>query len=305
MELIFPHAVEYKSAKASIDEAIENLKAQKALIDEAVKFLDRAIPEMTLSDAHITVVKVAAGSLITELLIKLHGSYQKNIDDFIVSGVESMLGKDIPQEYEALVTFAVLAVVYFVARYAYDAVMRKKEIKPTSIHIEGNYNTVITTLSDKVNISVEDLDAAMQAGLPASRRRGLIKSVTKFLRPSSDGTSGPVTVKGVGDIPDGVFSEYPSDSDLADIDDSKNIDLPNVTLDIRAVDRDKNNAGWAAVIVGSEHFKSRLPMELYPTVDASVLAKKETVVADVIISGNRRPDGGFKAKKIHLLTIRD
>lgn len=305
MEIIFPHGVEYKTARATIDEAIDNLKAQKVLIEEAVKVLQKTSPDMVITDVQITVVQVVAGSLITELLVKLYGSYQTTIEEAVTSGVEQMFGVELPEEYQALVTFAVLAVVYFVARYAYDAVKSKKEKKPASIHIEGSYNTVVNILADRIEVPVSQIEDALNSTVPASRKRGLIKQVTKFLRPNSDGRSGPVDVRGVGEIPPGVLDEYPNDSELAEIDESKNIDLPDVVLDIRAIDRDKSSTGWAAVLVGNKQFKKRLPMELYPTVNGEELAKLQTVRADTIISGDRRPDGSFKAKKIHLIKIID
>lgn len=304
MELAFPHRVDYRDGTASIDEIIENLKAQKRLLEEGVKVLELSLPDLNIEAMHIRVVQVASGSLITEFLILLYGAYQEDIQANVIGGIEAMFGTDIPPEYEALVTLVTLAVVYFIARYAYDAVRHKKQDRPASTHIEGDYNTVINIISDKINVPASVVESAVHDAVPASRRRSLIKSVTKFLRPREDGRTSPVEVKGVGEIATETLEEYPSDSELAEIDDSKNIDVPNAVLDIRAVDRDKNNTGWAAVIIGDKRFKKRLPMDLYPTINAETLAKKERVTGDLIIEGERKSDGSFRPKRIHLLSVK-
>jgi len=304
MELAFPHRVEYRDGTASIEEIIANLKAQKKLLEEGVRVLEAALPNLNVETIHIRVVQVAAGSLITELIILLYGAYQQEIESKVVGGIEEMFGTDIPEEYEALITLAALAVVYFVARYAYDAVRQKKQDRPASTHIEGDYNTVINVISDKINIPATLVDGAVHHAV-SSRRRSLIKSVTNFLRPREDGRISPIEVRGVGALSPETLAEYPNDAELSEIDDSRNIDLPNVLLDIRAVDRDNNNTGWAAIVRGDKRFKKRLPMDLYPTIDAKDLAKRELVTGDVIVEGERKPDGSFKAKRIHLIAVKE
>lgn len=303
MELVFPHRVAYRNGTASIDEAIENLKAQKRLLEEGVRFLDIAVPNMTVESVRIRVVSVASGSLVSDLVVILVTTYQAELEDKIVGGIEAMFGVDVPQEYEALVTLSTLAVTYFVARYAYDAVRAKKQDRPASTHIEGDYNTIVNVIADKINVPASSVESALHEAVPQGRRRSLIKSVTKFLKPREDGVISPVEVGGVGEISPETIAEYPSDSDLAEIDESRNVDIPGALLNIRAVDRDKNNTGWAAVIVGDKRFKKRLQMDLYPTVDASALAKLERVKADITVEGDRKPDGSFVGKRIHLLKV--
>ncbi|RUM95600.1 hypothetical protein EET67_22485 [Pseudaminobacter arsenicus] len=303
MELVFPHRISYRDGTASIDEAIENLKAQKRLLEEGVRFLDLAVPNMTVESVRIRVVSVASGSLVSDLAVILVTTYQEDLEGKIVGGIEAVFGVDIPAEYEALVTLSALAVTYLVARYAYDAVRSKKPDRPASTHIEGDYNTVVNVISDKINLPTSSVENALNEAIPQGRRRSLIKSVTKFLKPREDGVISPVTVGGVGEISPETLKEYPSDSELAEIDESRNVDLPSALLDIRATDRDKNTTGWAAVIIGDKRFKKRMQMDLYPTVDAAALAKKERVKADVTVEGDRRADGSFVGKRIHLLKV--
>jgi hypothetical protein len=95
----------------------------------------------------------------------------------------------------------------------------------------------------------------------------------------------------------------PSGAELASFDDSRNIDLVSVRLDIRATDRDSHKH-WAGRVLGDRRFKRRLPMDIYPTVDVSALAEEKVVVADLIVEGETLEDGDFKARRLHLLSYR-
>lgn len=304
MELAFPHRVDYRDGTASIDEIIENLRAQKRLIEQGTRVLDAAFAGLVIENVKVTVVAVEAGSLLTELLILMYTSYQEDVQGSVVGGLEGIFGVDIPPEYEALATLLTLAVVYFVARYAYDKIRERKQDRPPSMHIEGDYNTVINIVADKLSVPVSQIESALHEAVPVSRRRALIRSVTRFLKPREDGRISPVEVRGFGSLNEQGIAEYPNDSELSEIDDSRNLDIPSATLDIRATDKDRNNSGWAAIIVGDKRFKKRLPMDLYPTVDATVLARMDRVRGDIVVEGERNAQGVFRPKRIHLLNVK-
>ncbi|TIO14918.1 MAG: hypothetical protein E5X86_22620 [Mesorhizobium sp.] len=305
MERRFSHFVEYKEGTSSIDEVIENLKAQKKLLEEGVKLIDAALANFQLDEVKIRVLKAGSGSLITDFMVYVYGSYQTDIQDAIVGGIEELFGAEIPEKYETLVTLATLAVTYFVARYAYDAVRARRPNRPPSVYIDGDYHQVINLVSERLQLPESEIENALHATVPAPRRRQLIRQVTKFLRPRDDGRPTRIEVKGYGEIPPDAISEYPTDGELAEIDDTRNIDIPNALLDIRATDKDRNNTGWAAVIVGDKRFRKRLQMDLYPTVDTEKLSKLDRVRGNIIVEGERRQDGAFRAKKIHLLDFNE
>ena len=306
MELQFPHRLTYLSRRPwTLEEVIANLQAQKRLLEEGAALLDKIIPGMEITATEIRVARVATGSpLITDFLVLLYGEYQKQIEEQVAGQFEKMFGIDIPQEYNGLVTLGTLAATYFVSRWAYDTIRGKHKAAPPSIYIEGDYNTVINTLSGKLNVSAHSIDDALQKQLPLNRRRQLVTSVAKFLRPRKDGMIAPIKVEGAPDITGETIAEFPSDIELQQLDDTRNIDVVGATIDIRAVDRDRTKTGWAAKISGDRRFKRRLPMDLFPTVDHDELAKYERVIADVIVQGERRADGTFAPKRIHLISFR-
>lgn len=269
--------------------------------------MDSAIKNFEVEKTTIKVVKAGSGSLVTDFLVFLYGEYQSNIEDSVVDGIEAMFKTDIPAEYETAVTIATLAVTYFVMRYAYDAVRARRPDKPASTHIAGEYVTVVNIFAEKVGLSPSQVEDELHRRMPVSKRRHLVQSVTKFLRPRDDGRPTPIDIEGYGEVSDAVQSEYPTDSELLEIDESKNIDLVGAVLDIRRMDKDMATTGWAAQIVGDQRFKKRMPMELSPTVDIARLAElaARPIVGDVVIEGDRKPDGTFKGKRIHLLSFED
>jgi hypothetical protein len=304
MQWEFPHRIEYEADAQSIDDVIATLVAQKRLIEEGASVVC-ALSGIDLERVDIRVSKVVSGSLTNEFWVQLYGSYQAELEEKIIGGYEHMLGVDIPEGWEPIVTLGSLAVTYWVAKFAYDSVRNRKKDRPASTHIEGDYNVVINTIASKMHISPEKVEGVLEGQLPSSKRRALIRSVTNFLNPARRESGTKIKVDGAEDIGPQTIREYPSDAELAEIDDRKNLDLPGAIIEIRATDKDRSKTGWAAKIVGDRRFKRRMSMDLYPTIDAEKLAKLDKVRGDLILEGDKQDDGSFKAKRIHLLNFEE
>jgi len=303
LEWVFPHRVRYEAEVRTIDQVIENLLAQKQLIEHGAAFVAALIAGYELESVEVRVVNVSEGSWLVELLAQLYGTYQTEIESTTVGGVEQMLGVDVPPEWEPLVTLGSLAVVYLVARFAYDSIRGKKQDRPASTHIEGDYNTVVNVVASKLNLRSEEVEATLRESVPPTKRRKLLGSVTDFLNPARRQRDTKISVEGFGDISPETVAEYPSDADLNEIDATNNVDVPGARLEIRATDRDRSKVGWGAVIKGDQRFPRRLPMDLYPTVDADALANYHEVVGDVVVEGEMLASGDFRPKRIHLLNF--
>ena len=304
MELHFSHLVKYSANNWTIDEVVLSLQGQKKLLEASSATLERLIKGLEIDKLEIRVEKIGTGTLYEELVIVIYGVYQKEIDPAVASKVEKMFGLNIPAEYQPLASIALMLVALTVAKFAVNAVLNKKKVdgKP-SVHIQGNYNTIVNIASDKLGITPDQVETALHESLPPNKRRSLIKSVTNFLRPKTGDITNSIEVQGVMKIPSESLAEYPTDSELNEIDDARNIDIPQATIQIRATDRDKSKIGWAAKVLSDKRFKKRLDMDLYPTIDAEELAKCDIVKADIVIEGQRTADGNFKPKKIHLLNF--
>lgn len=303
MQWEFPHRVQYEASASSVDDVVASLLAQERLLEEGAGII-AGIAGLEISDVRVRVTGVAAGTLVTEFIVGVYGAYQSDIQDSVVAGVERMFGVDVPEGLEPLVTLGALAVTYFVARFAYDAIRGKNKDRPASTHIEGDYNKVVNIIASKLEVDPSFVERAVEGKLIPAKRRSLIRPVTDFLNLARRDKGTGIKVDGYGDIAPETIAEYPNDAELSEIDEAKNLDLPNVELEIRATDKDRSKTGWAAGIIGDKRFKRRLPMDLYPTVNSEHLAKQDRVWADVVLEGETLADGEFKPKRIHLLNYR-
>jgi hypothetical protein len=301
MEMRFPHRVKYDADDWTIDQVVLTLQGQRRLIEASTAVLEELIPGLKVESVTIEVNELQTGSLFEDFVIVLYSVYQTDVDGVVSAEVESMFGVSIPEQYQPLLSAILLLIALYVGRYAISAVLAKKGKEPAPLHIQGDYNTVVNMIGSTLNVNAEHVEDALKEAVPPNKRRSLIKSVTSFLRPKPRGEIAAIEVADVARIPKATLDEYPSDSDLEAIDESRHVDIPDARIQIRATDRDKNKSGWAAMILDNKQFKKRLDMVLYPTVDAEALAKCDIVKADISVEGERKPDGSFKGKTIHLL----
>ena len=304
MELKFPHHVTYRADNWTLDEVLLTLQGQRKLIEAAAVTLEELIKGIEIDTVEIRVERIDTGSLFEDFIIVLYSIYQEDIDPAIATKVHDMFGITVPPEYQPVVSAVILLIALYVGRYAFNAIAAKKGQKTTPIHIQGTYNTVLNVVASHLHLTADQVEKALHKTVPPTKRRSLIKSVTSFLRPKPKGQIEAITVEDVAEISQATLDEYPSDAELLEIDETRNIDIPNARLQIRATDRDRTKSGWGAIIVGNKQFKKRLPMDLYPTVNGDELAKLDVVIADIVVEGDTKLDGSFKAKRIHLLNFK-
>ena len=300
------HRVEYSAKIVPLELVIESLQAQLRLLNEGVAVMARSAPGSEYRIVSIQVNSIETGSLIIDLLIESYRIYQHTIDGKVVGGVESLLGVDVPKEYEALVTLLMLGVTFYVSRWVYDAVRRKKkDFDQPPTYIQGDYNKVINIIAERLVITPEAVESLMADTIPPHRMKQLVRPVANFFRPAKREANSTITVPGVTVGPESI-AEFPSDADLEGIAETEIVNLPDTLIQIRATDRDRSKQGWAAKIIGRPDFADRrLAMDLYPTVDADALAAMDQVRADLAIEMTRGADGALRAKKIHLLAFRE
>ena len=68
----------------------------------------------------------------------------------------------------------------------------------------------------------------------------------------------------------------------------KSVDLKDITLNIRASDRDSYDKGWYGFIDGI--FTKRVRIDIPTTMDLTVLSKQESVKADVVLYSTQKGD---------------
>lgn len=306
MKKTFRHKGKYTAEAFTLGEVISSLAAQKVLIEEGVRFLAELDAGFNLDNVIIRVDSVKAGTMGWDLMVEVYGKYQTQIEDKVTGTLEEMFGIEIPPEYEGIVTLATLAVTYVVARYAYDRVARSKGSDATGAPvINGDNNIIIQQIGGIVGQDPAAIEKALERALPPAKRKALTSKVADFLRPSKKDKAAQIQIENAPDISPEALAEFPSDADLAGVDDSTSIDLERATIDIRGTDRDSIKSGWGAIIVGEDRFPKRLPMDLYPTVNPEELARHQQVVANLSVECERLADQTLKPKRIHLLSFEE
>ena len=269
-----------------------------------MELLDQIADGADLRLVAVRVDQIKSGSIIIDLFIELYGTYQTSIDRKIIHGIESIMGTDIPPEYEAIVALAVIVVTYFVARRLYDAVNKKKGDPRPSIHIEGDYNTVINIMADRLSITPEQVDAAARQVVHPSKFRQLVKPVVDLLRPAKAEPGTTIRTRDFEASPEAI-GEFPNDADIGQLAHTEVVPIMDALIDIRALDKDRNKTGWAARVLGRQDFSDRrLPMDLYPTVDAQALAQEDQVRADLMVEMLRNSKRELVPKRLHFLTFK-
>ena len=302
MLLSFRHSGRYTADRFTIDDVIGSLAAQREILRVAAMALPQIDDAIAVQDVQFVVERLQTGSLFWDIVVELHALYQRRIEDEVIEGIEGMFGVDVPAEYEALVSLLAVAVVYMVARYAYERVARSRGASQPSVHISGENNVVVMNIADLVHQSPDAVAAALDRAVSPSKRRQLIPRVADFLRPARRESGSAIEVNGAPAIPSEAIAEFPSDAALEAVDDSSTIDVEQALVEIRALDRDRSKTGWSARIWNDDRFPRRMPMDLYPTVTAEALALHHFVQANLIVEGERTPDGNFRPKRIHLIS---
>ncbi|MGV6875950.1 hypothetical protein ACUSIJ_25100 [Pseudochelatococcus sp. B33] len=308
MRQIEHHRVTYTAKSISLGDVINVLSAHQKLLHEGALIVSRSKPGLNLTIESIKVETIYTGSLHVDLLLELYKEYQTDIEDIIVGSVEGVAKMSVPDEYKALVTIGTLIVVYFVARRAYEAVFKKREpasVAPQPVHIEGEYNRVVNLVAHTLNVTPEVVEGAVSKEITEKKQRQLLGRVSDFLRPAKREPGSEIQIDGVGVIGSEVVAEYPTDADLASLEDMTTLDMHDAEVEIRATDRDNSKSGWKAKILNDKNFSSRLPMVLSPDIDIDRLADLKTIKGDLKIEFSHEKNGVFKPKRIHLLRFDD
>lgn len=302
MRLEFQHSGKYTGSRFTVDEVINSLAAQRELLKSGAYLISHLDQDFRIDEIKILISRIESNSLLWDILVEVYGAYQERLQGTVTSGIEEMFGIDIPAEYEPLVTLGSLAVTYFVARYAYERVTRTKERSQPSVYISGEGNVVIQNIAEIVHQSPEAVERALERAVPPARRKALIPKVADFFRPAKKAPNERIEIIGAPPITAETLREFPSDAELAAVDDSLNIDVEGAMVEIRATDRDRLKTGWSAIVLHDERFPKRLPMDLYPTVDAEKLASHHFVRGNLVVECERGPNGSLKPRRLHLLS---
>lgn len=263
LSLTFTENIYYSTKEpVSIKDVITSLQGWEAIAKQSEGVLQE-LTGANILDISVHVARLEAGSLYEDIVIKLLFGSQEEMDKFL-AGAHAKIGNG--KMRNALVGAVVIGLV------GYGLVLATKAMAPSNTsHFEANNNTIINIGAGEANISPDRLQAIIESTV--TNKKTLAKSSIKTLAPAR-ADEGSTMVIGTGGgtvtIPAETIKKAPTE--VVFTPESYTQDHFDVDVEIRALDLDNPEKGWAAVIPGL--IDRRVNMVLGPNVNPSDFAGK-------------------------------
>ena len=301
MEKNLPHVIEYTGeGRLSLSDIADALLAQETLVTYLPKIMEDTMPGLTVEKVRIYLKDAETGSLRKEFMIALVLAFQGDLNKEVAGGIKEMTGIEIIEKYQTVTTLLVILVALYGARFVYHKLRGKDAPPPASI--QGDYNRVINITAKHLHITPDALDQAVGASVDAQAPGVIARATARFMKPAKKMDAAPIKAFDDEVISREAVQEFPVEAELLN-DDRPMMPLPDVRLQILALDRQKRTTGWAATFPDKEISAARISMDLYPTVDLDELRTAEMVRADVIIEQRPGEKGRLRPARIHLVRV--
>lgn len=291
-ELEFAEEIYYSIGNnPSIKEIIDSLQGWEAIILQSRGVLSK-LTESKITHIDVRVSKLVVGSLMEKIIVTLGFGSQEECDKFFKNAHTKYIGKG---KMRSAIVWTVLGGLLFTGM---QALVSPKE----AAKIEANNNIFINIGTGETNISPEQIKSVLNSDLVDKKQ--LSRNTLKALSPSrNDPTStikvgngkyeGLVTSESINAVP----KEMPVNQQF------KTSDYNDVDLEIRRLDLDNMESGWAAVIPGL--VDRRVTLTFAPDIDPHSISHKFVVRADVQIiyklSNSKKPS--YKPHEIYIKNI--
>lgn len=299
-ELLLTHHLTYDiSGDASVSDVANSLLANERMIRFSSMILEECIEGFHVDSVNVKVKQVTHQSPLKELLaFALVVTFQEDLAKEVPPFIEGLLGTDIPDQYDHLVTVLTMILAIYGVSHTYKRIFPDK----TPEKLQGDYDKLMIVAGDYINIPPENLKNTIADKFKGGLLRPLQTASLNYFRPAKKENSQIVGLDG-NVISSDAVAESPSEIDLAGEDDLDTYPLQNVAIEIRATDLDRKKQGWAAVV--NDVTKKRLKMEIYPTVDIQNLIGKTEIKGDIIVVNKRDSGGDYLPNMYHLVKMND
>lgn len=312
-EVVFKHSLTYPDAThPTLTDIANTLIAHERLARLVGEFLDKSLDGTTVEQVRIDLRSAEIGSLYEHFLVALFVVYQKDFEKEVPEVIEALTGYKLDERFDTLVTVSILLLLFWGARYVTARVQRKDGSQgvgaPVSAPpaIQGDYNTYINIAADKLSVTPERIEEAVEAVAKGNRRQTLSRAAIDLFRPAKRGGNGRIVPEGTPEVSAAAVAEFPNEAILADLSQDTEVEpFPNVVLEIRATDRDKRKQGWAGILMVDELEKKRAPVTLYPNVDVNDLAHCERARVDALAEFKAINDDDRVLIRIHVLVVHE
>ncbi|PLY37332.1 hypothetical protein EO763_12460 [Pectobacterium odoriferum] len=293
LSLSFTENIYYSTSEpVSIKEVIASLQGWEAIVKQSEGVL-REITGSHILDISVHVQRLEAGSLYEDIVVKLLFGTQEEMDKFLES-VHNKIGNG--KMRNTLITAVIAGLV------GYGLLLASKAMNPAvAPHFEANNNTIINIGAGEANISPERLHSVIESTV--TNKKSLAKNAVKTLVPArGDGNS---TLQIGSDstaiiIPSETIKQAPTEVSFDP--ETYTQDYLDTDVEIRALDLDNPERGWAAVIPGL--VDRRIKLVLAPGINPQEFKGKFAIRADITITYRlKSTDNKYQPVEIFLKDI--
>ncbi len=300
MEVRLAQSVTYQAdGIVPIRQIAESLLANERLLTEVGGFLNESVEGLTVGKIQVGVRSIAHESPLREIFFfSLLMTFQESLEEEVPVGLERIFGIEVPDQYDTLITVAILILAFYGVDYAY----RKINDGATPRNVNRMFNGLVTEVAGMLGVDEKDVRNSLEERYGGAKIKMLAKSAIQFFSPSKAMGSVPINVGGMRDVSAEVMSEVPSQQNVDDHDpDDISESLENVEIELHAQDVDRPRQGWWGVI--PEVSKDRLRMQLYPPIEPKEIYLMARLQGDVILVSKRQEDGEYKPYLFHLVRL--
>lgn len=273
-----------------IGEVAETLQALERIIKMCPKVLEE-IAQVDIRDIQVYVEAIESGSLTDKIIIKIFFKDEASFDAFL-----DKIGEKVREMPRSVLIGAVLA-----ALLGYGAWLAAKASNPAGQTTIANNNTTIINLgAGQVDLTPEAFRAIVETAV--TDKKALTQNAVRLFKPARGDAQASVVVDGnpaMRFAPE-VIAATPRQVEFEQQTQVEH--LRDVDLQIRAIDLDSLDRGWAALIPGRVERRVRLKFD--PGISTLEVADKFSVRADVSVHYKLDNTGKkLKADYIQLHTI--
>lgn len=302
MEATFSHYLEYEIDESpSIGEIIATLEANDYLLRQAGDVLERCLRGLEIQRATVAVRSISQESPLRELFaFAVVMTFQKRLEHEVPQLIEKITGAPVSGEYDALVTVLVMLIAIYGISAAFKKIFPGREPK----HLNEEYTRLISVAGDYINVTPNQIDAAVRETVDGPKRRSTELAARRFFSPVQGRKNRGIRGPGSASISEEAIAEVPLDA-IAVEDEGAKTDTKfenDVQVTLHAADRDRAAYGWAGHIPGI--VDTRVRMQVDKSINPEQLFGRKAIRGDVLIVYDITPEGDRIPKEFHLLAIR-
>lgn len=289
MKVGLTHCVEYDTLnESSVDDIIASLLGSRSAIQEAVWLIEACIDGLVFDDTKIHVQELSQKSPLKEVFfLTLFLTYQNDLERNMPEALEMLTGIDVPEKFNALITVAVLVILFTGVDYLMSFAGRSKKT-----------DAAISQLSSLTGKSFEDIKQSLDERYPDTRSLG--RMAIDFFRPSKRQNNARIKITDTV-IPTDIIEKIPENIDQKTDEVTQTSEYhEKILIQFHAQDLDRPKSGWAAVLPTLS--KDRVRMKILPPLKPEEIYNKRSIYGDILIIYNIKNDNKIMTE-CHLIRV--